>query len=85
MALCIPAVVESYDCTKDAISLERSNSFQGLCPNSPDPLSLAEGGVWAQDYNKYSSTIESLHYWPCFLGLYQMGAVTGSTEDSMGV
>ena len=27
MALCIPAVGESYDCAKAAISLERSNSF----------------------------------------------------------
>ena len=23
---------------------------QGLCPNSPDPFSLTEGGVWARDY-----------------------------------
>ena len=23
---------------------------QAFCPNSPDPFSLAEGGVWAQDY-----------------------------------
>ena len=27
MALCIPAVDESYDCAEAAISLERSNSF----------------------------------------------------------
>ena len=27
MAFCIPAVGESYDCAKAAISLERSNSF----------------------------------------------------------
>ena len=27
MALCIPAVGESYDCAKAAISLERSNTF----------------------------------------------------------
>ena len=27
MALCIPAVGESYDCAKAAISLQRSNSF----------------------------------------------------------
>ena len=27
MALCIPAVGESYDCAKAAISLERLNSF----------------------------------------------------------
>ena len=41
MALCIPAVGESYDHAKATISLERSNSFswpQGLCPNSPDPF-----------------------------------------------
>ena len=31
MALCIPAVGESYDCAR------------GLCPNSPDPFSLTEG------------------------------------------
>ena len=26
---------------------------QAFCPNSPDPFSLAEGGVWARDYSRF--------------------------------
>ena len=59
MALCIPAVGESDDCAKAAISLERSNSFpwpedQGLCPNSPDPFPSQRVGSGHETRSKHN-------------------------------
>ena len=63
MALCIPAVGESYDCAKAAISLERSNSF----PWPEDCVQIHQTPFPSQRVGSgHETTWEPDRNWPAF-------------------